>query len=160
MMNTGKQGRAMAVVRTITGYFLAVVATTVSGSLLQTQLVLQGLERVGATIPAEVRFETALNDLTGFGVQFGMIVAIALAVGFIVAFGAKQVLKPLAPIAYPLGGACAMAAALVALPILLNLDGITPFAGARGMLGFALQCLAGGLGGFVFSLFAGGRRRA
>jgi hypothetical protein len=154
----GKHGRAMAIIRTISGYLLAIAATTVTGSLLQTQLVLRALERAGATIPADVRFETALNDLTGFGVQFGMIVAIALAVGFLVASGAKQVLKPLAPIAYPLGGACAMAAALVALPVLLNLDGITPFAGARGTLGFALQCLAGGIGGLVFSLYSSRRR--
>lgn len=144
----------MTFVRIALGYLVAVAATTVAGSALQTHIVARDLIHAGATIPAGTQLATMASDLQTFGPQFAAIVAIALAVGFLVAAVLKRVLTPLAPIAYPLGGACAIAAALVVLPILLKLDGIVPLAGSRGALGFSLQALAGALGGLLFSLIA------
>lgn len=144
----------MTFVRIILGYLAGVAVTTTAGSALQTHIVARDLIRAGATIPADTQFATMASDLQTFGPQFAAIVAAALAAGFVVAAVLKRVLTPLAPIAYPLGGACAIAAAVLVLPIVLKLDGIVPLAGSRGALGFALQALAGALGGLAFSLIA------
>lgn len=143
----------MAAVRILIGYLFAVAATTLIGSALQTHQVVMDLRHAGAKIAPALAAQTMLSDLTTFGPQFGAIVAIALAVGFIVAAVLKRVLTPLAPAAYPIAGAAAIVAAMLVLPILLKLDGITPLAGARGA-GLALQALAGALGGLVFTLIA------
>lgn len=148
----------MAVVRAIIGYLLAVVLTTVAGSALQSHLVARALIQAGGEIAPDVQLTMMQSDLLTFGPQFAAIVAIALAVGFVVASVLKRVLTPLAPIAYPLGGACALIAAMFILPILLKLDGITPLAGARGGLGLAFQGLAGALGGLAFALVEGRKR--
>jgi hypothetical protein len=148
----------MAVIRIIIGYLLAVALTTAAGSALQSHLVARALIHAGGDIPPDVQLSMMQSDLMTFGPQFAAIVAIALAVGFIVAAVLKRVLTPLAPIAYPLGGACALVAAMFVLPILLKLDGITPLAGARGGLGLAFQGLAGALGGLAFALIAGRKR--
>jgi len=148
----------MSAVRIVIGYLLAVATTTAAGSVLQTHEVVSALKRAGADIAPAMEAQTMLSDLSTFGPQFAAIVSIALAVGFIVAAILKRILTPLAPIAYPLAGAAAIAAALTVLPILLKLDGLTPLAGSRGAAGLALQSLAGAVGGYAFSLFA--RRRA
>jgi hypothetical protein len=144
----------MGFVRILIGYVLAVAVTTAAGSALQSHLVARALIQAGADVPVETQLSMMQSDLITFGPQFAAIVAIALAVGFIVAAILKRVLTPLAGIAYPLGGACALIAAMFVLPILLKLDGITPLAGARGGLGLAFQALAGALGGLVFTLIA------
>ena len=143
----------MTAVRLLIGYLLAVALTTVAGSALQTHQVVRDLQHAGADIAPALATQMTLSDLTTFGPQFGAIVAIALAVGFIVAAILKRVLKPLAPVAYVIAGGTAIAAAMLVLPILLKLDGIVPLAGARGT-GLALQALAGAFGGLVFSLIA------
>ncbi|MFN0023896.1 MAG: hypothetical protein ACKVS5_08350 [Parvularculaceae bacterium] len=148
----------MAVIKIIIGYLIAVAVTTSVGSALQSHLVARELIHAGGAVPVDVQLSMMHSDLLSFGPQFGAIVAIALAVGFIAAAVLKRILKPLAPIAYPLAGALAIAAALVVLPIILKLDGITPLAGSRGALGFAFQALAGAAGGLAFALVAGGKR--
>ncbi len=148
----------MAVIKIIVGYLFAVAVTTALGSALQSHLVARELIHAGAALPLDVQMAMMQSDLLSFGPQFGAIVAIALGVGFVAAAVLKRILKPLAPIAYPLGGALAIAAALVVLPIILKLDGITPLAGSRGALGFAFQALAGAAGGLAFALIAGGKR--
>jgi hypothetical protein len=138
-----------AIVRTGLGYAAAVAIAAVTGSVFHTQSILARLSAVGADIPLKMRVETTVSDFLGLAPQYGLVVAIALAVGFVVAALAKRLLKPLAPIAYPLAGAAALGAALALMAAAF--DGITPIAGARGAVGFGLQCLAGGLGGLVFA---------
>lgn len=146
----------MAIVRIILGYVLAVVIATALGSAFHTQMVIMGLTGAGASIPLDMRLAMTANDLVGLAPQFGVVVAIALAIGFLVAAVLKRVLKPLAPVAFPLAGAAAIAVALAVMHIAF--DGITPIAGARTSVGFALECLAGAAGGLVFSMIAVDRR--
>jgi hypothetical protein len=150
----------MAIVRILLGYLLAVTVATALGSAVHTQMIVAGLTEAGALIQPDVRLAMTFNDFVGLAPQFGVVVAIALAIGFLIAAGLKRILKPLAPVAFPLAGAAAIAVALTVMHIAF--DGITPIAGARTPLGFALECLAGAAGGLVFSMaasMAAGRRR-
>jgi hypothetical protein len=142
----------MAIARIVLGFILAAVIATALGSAVHTQMIIAGLTGAGATIPADMRLSMTANDFIGLAPQFGVVVAIALAIGFLVAAVLRRALKPLAPIAFPLAGAAAIAVALTVMHIAF--DGITPIAGARTPLGFALECLAGAAGGLVFSMIA------
>lgn len=138
------------------GYGLAVVITTALGAAFHTQMVIGALEQSGATVAPAERLAMTGGDIVGLAPQFGLVMALGLLVGFLVAAVLKRVLKPLAPIAYPLAGAVAVGAALTVMG--MAFDGITPIAGARTTIGFGLQCLAGAVGGLVFSVFAGRKR--
>ncbi len=146
----------MAVVRIILGFLAAVAAAFALASAFHTHMVIEALGAAGAALPLDRRLSMTASDLVGLAPQFGAVIAIALTIGFLVAAGLRRVLKPLAPIAYPLAGAVAIGVALSAMSAAF--DGITPIAGARTTLGFALQCLAGAVGGLVFSAIAVRRR--
>lgn len=142
----------MAAVRLLIGYLAAVIVTTAIASAFHTHTVVGGLRSSGATVPLDAQLQMTASDIVGLAPQYGLVIAIGLAVGFLIAAALRRVLKPLAPIAYPLAGAAAIAVALSAMG--LAYDGITPIAGARTTMGFALQCLAGAVGGLIFSMIA------
>lgn len=142
----------MTVIRIILGYAAAAIVALVLASAFHTHMVIAALGEVGAAVPFDKRLAMTINDLVGLAPQFGMVIGIGLAVGFLIAAGLRRILKPLAPIAYPLAGAAAVGVALTLMS--LAYDGITPIAGARTTAGFALQCLAGAIGGLVFAIIA------
>ena len=142
----------MAAIRIIFGFVASAAVAFALASFFHTQMVIDALGHSGAVVPIDKRIAMTGSDLVGLAPQFGAVVAIGLAVGFLIAAGLRRVLKPLAPIAYPLAGAAAIAVALTAMG--MAFDGITPIAGARTPFGFALQCLAGGIGGLVFARIA------
>lgn len=142
----------MAAFRIIFGFVVSAAAAFALASIFHTQMVIDALGKSGAVVSIDTRISMTGSDMIGLAPQFGAVVAIGLAVGFMIAAGLRLVLKPLAPIAYPLAGAAAIAVALALMG--MAFDGITPIAGARTPFGFALQCLAGGVGGLVFALIA------
>lgn len=142
----------MAVIRILVGYVAAAVVAIILASAFHTQMVIGALEAAGAAISFDRRLAMTGTDFIGLAPQLGAVIAIGLAIGFLIAAGVKRVLKPLAPVAYPVAGAAAVAVALIAMG--MAFDGITPIAGARTPVGFALQCLAGAIGGAVFSAIA------
>lgn len=146
----------MTFIRIAIGFIGAALAATVFGSIVQTQLVIAAS---GIDVSTAVRLGMTTSDLMGLAPSYGPVIAVGLAIAFAVAAILKRIIKPLASIAYPLAGAAAIATALIVMPIWLDLPGMTPLAGTRGGLGFALQGLAGALGGLVFSLVAVRRRR-
>jgi hypothetical protein len=146
----------MAFIRIPAAFVLAVVAATVFGSLFSSYMTQSALIAAGAEFPVADRFSSAMSDFVGIAPAYGVVIAIALGVGFLVAAILRRVIKPLAPVAFPIAGAAAVGAALALMSI--QYYSTTPIAGARGALGFALQCLAGGIGGFVFAGLL--RRRA
>ncbi|MFQ5561940.1 MAG: hypothetical protein ACE5FO_00060 [Parvularculaceae bacterium] len=144
--------------RTAARFILAAAVAALAAIGFHTATVLGRLAALGTEISAATWAETLLRNFLGLAPSYGAVVAIALALGFAVAALLKPRAGPLAPFAYPLAGAGALAVALVLMHIAY--DGITPIAGARGTAGFLLQCLAGGLGGAVFALAgAAGKRR-
>lgn len=142
----------MAVIRIFLAYAAAVVVTLLLASAFHTQMVIKALIDVGAAVSLERRLGMTGTDLIGLAPQFGLVIAIGLAIGFLAAAILKRFLKPLAPVAYPIAGAAAIAVALTAMS--MAFDGITPIAGARSAFGFGLQCFAGAIGGAVFALIA------
>jgi hypothetical protein len=138
----------MRVLQIIGAFPVAFAAAFTGVSLAHTQFVLAGLSGVGAAPSLAETVHTSIADLEGLFPSLGPVLAIALAIGFLVAAGLKRVLKPLAGVAYPIAGFAAMATALIAMRISFH---STPLAGARGPEGFVVICLMGALGGLVFS---------
>ena len=135
------------IVRSGPAWSAAVLVTTAIASIVQSWQVQSGLIDLGVDIPTNLALETALRDFTGLLLPLLAVFGFAL----LVAFGAASWLKPrvplLAPIAWPLAGAFAIAAVLMAMHAQFQM---TPLAGARGLDGFILFCLAGAMGGLVF----------
>lgn len=144
----------MAIVRIIIGFLLAVIAATLAGAALQTLAVGSSLAGAGAAIDLPTRLDMAAADVAGLAPSYGPVIAIGFAVAFAVAALARRALKTAAIIAYPLAGGVAIAVALILMPVFLDLGGLVPLAGTRGVFGFALQCAAGAFGGLVFALIA------
>jgi hypothetical protein len=133
--------------RSAPAWSAAVLATTAIASMIQSWQVQSGLIDLGIDIPAGLALETALRDFTGLLVPLLLVFGIGLLLAFALAGLLKPRLPLLAPIAWPLAGASAIAVVLVVMHAQFQM---TPLAGARGADGFVLFCLAGAIGGFVF----------
>ena len=116
--------------RSAPAWSAAVLVTTAMASMIQSWQVQAGLRSLGVIIPTNLALETAL-----------------LLLAFLAASWLKPRLPLLAPVAWPLAGAGAIAAVLIIMRAQFEM---TPLAGARGADGFLLFCLAGAIGGFVF----------
>lgn len=140
----------MIVLRILAAYLVAVFVAASLGSAFHSWEVQNGLIAAGLDFPVADRVKSALEDYRGlvFGL-YGVIFAIALAVGFVVAALLRLVLRPLSSVAFELAGAGAIALALYLMSQQYNHT--TPIAGARGWVGFTLQCVAGAIGGHFFS---------
>jgi hypothetical protein len=129
-------------------WLLAVLATTLVGSIVQTQFNLGALAALGQPVDIGLRLQTTLLDLARFAPLFGAIVA----VGFLIALPLASWLarhRAGRRWLYPLAGAVAL---LVALLLMRWLVGLTPIAAARGPWGITALALAGALGGWVWGL--------
>ena len=138
----------MKFVHVIFAYVLAVVATTVLGSVAATQFILAELRTMQVAVPFSVRIETTVHDIVGMGPTFAPIVAGALLVAFLVAALLTR-FKPLPDRRwYLVGGFIGIIAALLLVKAVL---GGTPIAGARGTLGLMSQGMAGLFGAWLFA---------
>ena len=138
----------MAFVRTVIAFALATVVAYALAVGFYTQQVVASQTFVQYT-PAQV-VETFRYNLSGLW-MYGAIIAIALLIGFFVAALVKRVLRPLAPIAYPVAGALAIPLTVVLIEQVLG-GGAGIMSGARGAVGLALQGVAGFIGGVVFAV--------
>jgi hypothetical protein len=135
--------------RTIAAYAASVAATYLLSAVFYTNRVLAGQASFGATYTPAQQAETYLTNIAGLWL-YGAMIAIALLAAFAVAWGVKRVLKPLAPVAYPVAGGAAIYVLLALVEAQLG-GGAGVIGGARTGLGVALQCLAGFVGGVVFA---------
>ena len=139
----------MKIAKTIFAYVLSVAVTYVLATAFYTQQVIAKQAAIGAVYSTSQQIDTFVQNFTGLWI-FGAMIAIALLVGFVVAYFVKRILKPLAPVAYPVAGAAAMLGMLVLIEQQLGgRAGI--IGGARYAVGLALQSLAGFAGGAVFA---------
>jgi len=138
----------MRIVRILLLWLIAVVVTTGVISIIHSLRIQQGLAELGVVLPVGLRLQTIGRDFVGLAPALGAVVAIALAVGFVVAAVLRPRLPALAGIAYPLAGAVAIYVALFAMHYSYD---ITPIAGARGTFGLPLFALAGAFGGWIFA---------
>lgn len=138
----------MRIVRILTSWLIAVIVTTVGISVIHSLRIQNELAELGVELPFGLRLSTIGRDLAGLAPTLGPVVAIALAIGFVIAAVLRPRLPALAWIAYPLAGAAAVVTALVAMKYSYD---ITPIAGARGTLGLPLFALVGAVGGWIFA---------
>lgn len=128
-------------------FLAAAIATAVSASLLQTQMVLFELTKLDIKISLSERIYMSWQDLLGLIPPFGAVIAIGLALGF----GISKLIMRYTPfkssLLYVLAGGAVMAVILLAMQPVL---GVTLIAGARSSIGIVLQIVAGLLGGFCF----------
>ncbi len=136
-------------IKTAIAYLLSVAATYVLSVAFYTQQVIAKMVAVGAVYSGQQQFNTFVDNFTGLWLLAAMI-AVALLVAFVVAFFVKRLLKPLAPIAYPVAGGAAILLMLYLIEQQLG-GGAGVIGGARDATGLALQTLAGFLGGAVFA---------
>ncbi|GJL91462.1 hypothetical protein [Hyphococcus sp.] len=139
----------MATIRTLLAYFLSVVVTYVLASSFYTQQVIAKMAAVGAEYSAQQQIDTYAANFMGLW-QLCTMTAIALLIAFAIAFVVKRIIKPLAPVAYPIAGAAAILVMLSAIEQVLG-GGAGVIGGARDATGLALQALAGFIGGVVFA---------
>ncbi len=148
----------MRIIRLGIAFVGAGLVTFVLATLFYTQQVLAKRAAIGLEFTPAQKFSNYLDNLAGFAIgtvpSYGMILVIALLIGFIVAAGVKRVLVPLAPIAYPVAGAASIFVMLWAVETFVA-KGSGAFEGASGPIGIALQCFAGFVGGAVFALTRG-----
>ncbi len=144
--------------RALLAYFAAVATTCVFASGFYTQQVIAKQAAIGAEYTLGQQAETYFANFKGlvFGPapSFSMILAVALAIGFVVAALVKRILPGLAAIAYPTAGAASVFTTIYLIENVLLGGGVGAIGGARDAVGMALQALAGGLGGLAFSLVA------
>jgi hypothetical protein len=133
--------------RVLTAYLAAVLVTYAGAAVAHTQLVMARLADMGVDVTAGDRLGATVHDLGGMAPLFLPMVAVALAVGFLIARAVVRWLPRWRSASYVLAGAVAVVTIHVALSQAFS---ITPVAGARGALGLTLQALCGALGGWVF----------
>ena len=134
--------------RRLGAYGVAVFATEALAAMAATQFVLAGLAGLGVVITLGERLTMTGQDILGMMQVYLPVLALALALGFLVA---GAIIKKLGPAWSLLGYTSAgFVAVLAALLTVLSLFDITPIAGARSPAGLFCQGLAGAVGGFIF----------
>lgn len=134
--------------RRLGAYGVAVLATEALAAVASTQFVLAGLTSMGVVITLGERLAMTGQDIVGMMEIYLPVLAVALALGFLVA---GLLIKRLGP-AWSLPGyaSAGFVAVLAAVLTVLSLFDITPIAGARSTGGLLCQGLAGAVGGLVF----------
>lgn len=152
----------MRILRLGAAFASAAIATLAASSAFYTNQVLARQTAIGLeTTPAQ-QFEAYVLNFKGLAIgsvpSFGMVLTVALAIGFAVASILRRAVRPLAPIAYPLAGAASVIGLIYLIENVVIGGGVGAFGGARDAGGMALQAIAGFIGGLVFALVLGGEQ--
>lgn len=145
----------MKLARTILAFILAVATTYGVAVVFLTQQVFEKRAAIGAVYTRDQQITTLVDNLVGLASAYGAVLSIALLLGFLIAAGVKRILKPLAPLAYPVGGAAAVYTAIFLIENIAASGGAVAMEGARGAVGMGLQSFAGFIGGVVFAVTRG-----
>jgi hypothetical protein len=133
--------------QTLFAFLTSVIVTFILASLFNTQFVIAGLESVNVVIPLRDRAMMSWLDIQGLAFTYGIVIMIGLLLAFsFMSWVNRFVVLP--TLWFPLGGAIAFIVMIAAMEPLL---GVTLITGARSAAGWAAQCAAGVVGGFVFS---------
>lgn len=120
------------------------LATYLLACLSHSSQVIVAFSNIDINVPVTLAFRMMLSDMWGLLLGYGSLLLAITGIAYLL-------LIKLFPWQrswfFVLGGGMAMAATLWAMQPLL---GVTLIAGARSTLGFLLQCIAGGIGAWVF----------
>ncbi|MHA7870922.1 MAG: hypothetical protein ACX939_01090 [Hyphococcus sp.] len=148
----------MGAIRMAAAFVASAVTMYVLAAGFYTQQVLAQQAAIGARYTPAQQLDTYVDNFIGLAPGYGLVLVIALLLGFLVAAGVKRVVTPLAPLAYPLAGAAAVFTAIWSIETFVAGGGVGAIGGARDAVGMGLQCLAGFAGGLVFAVTRGVRR--
>lgn len=129
-------------------FLLAVLVTTLIGTLIQTQINLAALGSIGVAVDAPTRLATTGADLLGFTPMFGPIVAVGFLIAFLIAALMGRWWPQGKALLYPLAGFAAIITAMLLMAAIFKL---TPVAAARSTFGLIALSLSGALGGWTFA---------
>jgi len=129
-------------------FLVSWLLTFTLASLFHSQYVVNQLVNVGIVVSSSDRINLTLDDWLGLLPTYGAIIAIALAIAFLVTAKLTKKVKQYSMVLFVAAGITAFAVVLVAIESIMNIHII---AGARGW-GFYLQLLAGAFGGLLFAL--------
>lgn len=115
-------------------------------SFFHTLSVQNHLTEIGIEIQLADRLTMIMKDMLGLAPTYGVVIAIALMLGFTLINPVARRIPLVVPYKYVFAGGVSFALMLLAMEPLMN---ITVIAGARGS-GFYLQCFAGVIGGWLF----------
>ncbi len=144
----------MTIARTLLAWLIAGGVGYGLAAISSHNVNLNQLAALGADIPLGERLHTtadavwkmwAYHKFTGFPT----VVLVSLGIAFPVAWVIKQLVKPLAVVAYPIAGAAAMMAQLELMKMVF---GLYPLLGAQTGFGYALHVASGAVAGGVFEL--------
>lgn len=138
----------------LAAWLLAVLTATVLGSIVQTQFNMVSIVNLDVTIPVATWVWTTVQDIFNFGLLYGALVAIALAVGFAVAALLIKYSTLPRDLMFVLAGAVAVLVLLVTLNAALPM---TPIAATRNIAALVLMALAGAPAGWVYTRVCPGR---
>ncbi|MEM7079923.1 MAG: hypothetical protein AAF513_14970 [Pseudomonadota bacterium] len=135
--------------RRVVAFLAAVVATYITAVIAYTQLNLGALIALGMPVDAGVRLEATLHDLLGMTPIYLPVVVVALLLGFAVSTVVIRFVPQLRRLGFIVGGFVALMTVEFALGLLM---GTHPLAVTRTTVGWLSQCIAGAIGGYVFTL--------
>ena len=144
----GKRGDGgKHVIRSLLAFLVAVLVTYAAGAWLATQHVLGALVDMGMNVTFEVWAEASLHDLVGMFPTYAPLLAVALALGLLVAVLIARAKPGWRRIGYVTAG---FVAVMVMHLIMRQVLELTPVAATRTGSGLIYQGLAGAIGGYVF----------
>ena len=139
----------MGVLRVLLAFVISAIVLTLLAVIAQSIFVIRGLVEVGAPFELMPSLSMIAADIVGLGPVYGVIIAIGLAVAFLVAWLVSLMFRALRVPIYAVAGAvCVMVVLLLMQEVFF---GVQLIAGARSTAGFVAQMLAGLLAGYVFA---------
>lgn len=137
-------------------FLAAVGAAYLLGSVLATQVILDGLTDHGVPVSLRDRLHATAHDLRGLATSYLPLLALAFLIALPVGEGlARLFARARLPLYLAAGAGAVITLHLVARAVL----GVTALAAVRELPGLALQGLAGGLGAYVYFIATGWAHR-
>lgn len=133
--------------RLFLSFAAAVLSAALVASIFSSQLVVAGLQDVGADINMSARIRMTLDDLAIIK-AFAALMSLCFLIGFLLARFLRGKLGGSRTLWLACAGAASWLSTLLIMSYVLQL---MPVAGARSVTGLLLQALAGGIGGAVFA---------
>ncbi|QJQ94491.1 MULTISPECIES: hypothetical protein [Halomonadaceae] len=133
------------------GFALALLTTTLSGSLIQTQVNLAAIAALGAEVSLAMRLATSAQDLVGFAPLYAAMVAVALAGALPLAALSRRWLPLPAGMRFALAAALGLWLAFVVADLLAPMP--TLIAATRSLAGTLAMLGGAALGGFLYTRY-------
>lgn len=137
----------------IVAFFAAVAVAYTFGTLSYSQVNLASLVELGMPVDMGVRLQTAWHDLTSMYDLYLPLMAVTLALAFMIA-RVVMIWLPLRMLGFILAGFCGVWVLDALLGAVLT-GGTHPLVVTRFTGGWLTQCLAGALGGFAYAWVRG-----